>query len=609
MGKWPRPPAGHQQPYGVPFWLAAAGAAHIIASVMKRIWQLPRPWLAVPLVWLFFFLALNSLVGDSPTMDEQNHLARGLAFLRTGDPRLSLEHPPLVNSLSALPLLTLPGIRLPTDDASWEQPEGWYRFAELLLWEYNHDVTRMVFLARLPVVFLTLGLALVGLCFAQALWGSRGSPGSRGSRGSRGSPGSPAGWLAFFALLFDPNILAHGRYSTTDVGGTAFLLLATFLLWRMWSRPGWSWPRLLAAGLGLGLAFGSKLSTLGFVPIFALLALLPLYGQRWGWRPAGRRLAQYLLAGLLSLGVVWAIFGFQWDVMQFRSPALAGLNSWRGPMPTFWAGIEQIAGLSGGGRGAAFLLGQFSTTGFPAYFPVAFLVKTPLATLLLLPLALLLLLGSRATRARGLFLLIPAGVYFLLSTQSALNIGYRHLLPMLALLYVFMSGLGPLVQQGGNRALRWGVGLFPAGLLLATLAVHPHYLSFFNLPAGGPANGYQILIDSNVDWGQDLLRLQAWMAANEVDEVNLSWFGSADPAYYGLNYRPLPGLPRHFDLWWDVPFNSADPEPGVYAISVSNLWEIPLQEEKYVFPWFRQRSPDDRVGYSILIYRVPGEQD
>ncbi|MCB0000835.1 MAG: hypothetical protein KDE56_33960, partial [Anaerolineales bacterium] len=181
--------------------------------------------------------------------------------------------------------------------------------------------------------------------------------------------------------------------------------------------------------------------------------------------------------------------------------ALVGLNSWRGPMPTFWAGIEQIAGLSGGGRGAAFLLGQFSTTGFPAYFPVAFLVKTPLATLLLLPLALLLLLGSRATRARGLFLLIPAGVYFLLSTQSALNIGYRHLLPLLALLYLFMSGLGPLAQQGGHRALRWGVGLFPAGLLLATLSVHPHYLSFFNLPAGGPANGYKILIDSNVDWG------------------------------------------------------------------------------------------------------------
>jgi hypothetical protein len=70
--------------------------------------------LVVPVTLLFFFLALSSMRGDSPTMDEQNHLARGLAFLRTGDPRLSLEHPPLVNSLSAVPLLALPEIRLPT---------------------------------------------------------------------------------------------------------------------------------------------------------------------------------------------------------------------------------------------------------------------------------------------------------------------------------------------------------------------------------------------------------------------------------------------------------------------------------------------------------------
>ena len=63
----------------------------------------------------------------------------------------------------------------------------------------------------------------------------------------------------------------------------------------------------------------------------------------------------------------------------------------------------------------------------------------------------------------------------------------------------------------------------------------------------------------------------------------------------------MPGLPRHHDLWWDVPFNTVQPEPGVYAISVSNLWEIPLQDEKYVFPWFREREADDRVGFSILI--------
>src|SRR5690606_3486355 len=118
------------------------------------------------------FLAVDSLIADSPTMDEQNHIARGLAFLRTGDPRLSLEHPPLVNSLSALPLLTMPELQLPTDHASWERREGWYEFADLFMWQYNHDVARVMFLARMPIVFMSLGLALVGYQFSRRFWGA-----------------------------------------------------------------------------------------------------------------------------------------------------------------------------------------------------------------------------------------------------------------------------------------------------------------------------------------------------------------------------------------------------------------------------------------------------
>jgi hypothetical protein len=93
------------------------------------------------------------------------------------------------------------------------------------------------------------------------------------------------------------------------------------------------------------------------------------------------------------------------------------------------------------------------------------------------------------------------------------------------------------------------------------------------------------------------------MADNDVDQLKLSWFGTADPDYYGIKYDPLPGLTYHFDLWWDLPFDPADPEPGIYAISASNLWEIPLADKK-VFPWFRARQPDDRIGYSIFIYFV-----
>jgi len=125
--------------------------------------------------------------------------------------------------------------------------------------------------------------------------------------------------------------------------------------------------------------------------------------------------------------------------------------------------------------------------------------------------------------------------------------------------------------------------------------------------AGGPTNGHNIAVDSNVDWGQDLLRLQEWMAENDVPSVKLAWFGSADPSYYSINYEPLPGLGRaeFFPLWWDVPFDPIAPEAGVYAISASNLKELPLrEEEKTTFTYFRDREPDAQIGYSIFIYEV-----
>lgn len=555
-------------------------------------------WLVIPLIWLFFWLAIASMVDDSPTMDEQNHIARGVTFLLTGDPRLSLEHPTLVNSLAALPLLTLSGLRLPTDQPSWQalEPPGayWYFYADQFLWQYNRPyISQIVFLARLPIVWLTLALALVGFRLARPLWGRR------------------AALLVLALLLFDPNIMAHARYVTTDLGGTLFMLLATLALWQLWTRPVWDWWRWVAAACCLGLAFASKLSVLAFVPLWALLALLPLYPQaESGLLGAGRRLLQYGSAGLAALLVVWALFGFEWRGFRFASELLAGLNQYSGPMPTFWAGIEQILLLNQGGR-TAFLLGETTTTGFLAYFPVALAVKTPLLTLLATAVALLLLLGRQATRRQALFLLLLALGYFTLTLPSGLNIGYRHLLPMLPFMYLLVAGLVAGEGWRGNGRFSFFVFCFLLiGQISTALAIHPHYLSYFNRLAGGPAQGYNILIDSNVDWGQDLRRLASWLAENEVGEVKLGWFGTAQPDYYGIAYEPLPGLggvgqPQFFDAWWQLPFNPAQPEPGVYAISVTSLWEFPLvTADKHVYAWFRAREPDARIGYSVMVYVV-----
>jgi len=557
---------------------------------MIRLSRAPRLVLVVLAIWLFFFLALDSLVDDSPTMDEQNHVARGLAFLRTGDPRLSLEHPPLINAISALPLLLLSDLQIPTDHPSWEQPQGWYAFAEQLYWIYNQDVTRMMFLSRMPIVFLTLAAGLVGFLFARQMWGRE------------------SAMLAFLFLIYDPNIIAHGRYSTTDLGGTTFLFLSAFLLWRLWSRDSSRWGGLFASGLGIGLALSSKFSNLVFMPIFLLLSLLPVYGGKWSWQKAGRRLLQVCVSGLIALLVIWVVYAFEWGQFRFQSEELLTFNKASGPMPTFWAGIEQILRISSGGR-PSFLLGQTSVDGWWYYFPIVFLVKTPALTVMLFVVGCVVLLKNRASRSKAAFLLLPSVGFLGVAMQSELNIGYRHLLPVLPFLYVLSSGIVTLVKsEKGEVSPRKGivhvlVYLALLVTIILDLLIHPHYPSFFNYLSGGPANGHNIIVDSNIDWGQDLIRLKTWIDENQVDEVNLSWFGTAKPEYYGIRYKPLPGLPQNFSLWWDPPYDTRQPEPGIYAISVSNLWEIPLKE-KTVFQWFRRREPDHRIGYSIHIYEI-----
>ena len=416
----------------------------------------PR-FLAVGLLVLSFGLALTSAVQKSPTMDEQNHIARGAAYLGTGDPRLSVEHPPLVNVLSALP-------------------------AHLLL-----DL-------RLPITWL--GLVLVSLVFrwAAARFGPWG------------------GLLAAAFCALDPNLLAHTRLSTTDVGGACLAFLAAYALWRALQRP--SWLRVLGSGVAFGLALGAKLSNLLFAPLFALALLVgALVGGRGWLTRAVRNLALLALVVLLGLLVVWGSYGFRVGPVEENGPLV--------PAPPYLKGIRAILDFSTAGR-PAYLWGQYSHQGWWYYFPVAFMVKTPLPTLAALLVATCLTL--RRPRRDDVLLLIPPLAYFGVSMTSNLNIGYRHLLPMLPFLAVHIARLTqlPLHHSTSSTHLQRIVPLaLAAWLTINTLTIHPHFLAFFNSVGGGPEEGWRILVDSNIDWGQDLKGLRDWMKREGVERVRL----------------------------------------------------------------------------------------
>jgi 4-amino-4-deoxy-L-arabinose transferase-like glycosyltransferase len=593
------------------------------------------------LLLVLFGLLVFSVGAKSPTLDEQNHLARGLAYLKTGDLRLSQEHPPGANAWVAWPLLLDPRVRLPLESVSWANGE-WYGFADQLLWsggQGSWQNTRdseaanleaglhpqgMVFATRVPVMWLTLLLAALAYRWARELGGRW------------------AGGVALVLLAFDPNLLAHGRLTTNDLGLTSATLAASYALWRaVHTRQRTTDARAAAiAGAALGAALLAKFSALVLVPIAALVLFVGWIssGAKPGATHAGPKrpgrashLALYFATAAL---VVWAGYGFSWGPID----ALRGLP---GPAPAFWSGIQSILRRTGGGS-SAFLLGQHSPTGWWYYFPVAFAVKTPLSTLLLLGLGIgglgigrLIIWGVGAIRLvprPALFgqpnepvssdllsllcLVLSPLAFWAIAIAGSFNIGYRHILPSLPFLYILAAwSIGrflsperifrrfaalPILTRPQVRLL---VLLLLLWLAFQPLFIAPHYLAFFNALAGGPQNGYRVLVDSNLDWGQDLPGLARTARKMGEERVYLSWFGAAHPEAYDLSFHPLPGFWRFGGEAAAYGFNPLAPAPGLYAISATNLQGVKLSDRD-LYAWFRARTPDASAGHSILLYRV-----
>jgi 4-amino-4-deoxy-L-arabinose transferase-like glycosyltransferase len=223
--------------------------------------------LALLLTLVLFALLVFSVELKSSTSDEQNHVARGLAYLKTGDLRLSQEHPPGVNVWQTWPLLLDPGVRLPLDSPSWTNAE-WYGFADQLLWVVNDRPQAMIFATRVPVMWLTLILAVLVYRWARELGGER------------------AGLIAFALLAFDPNILAHGRLTTTDMGVTCAAFAAMYSLWRALRERSRErsrkrcWQHWILTGVYFGAAQLAKFSALVLGPS-VLLIMAAVLGRRW----------------------------------------------------------------------------------------------------------------------------------------------------------------------------------------------------------------------------------------------------------------------------------------------------------------------------------------
>jgi hypothetical protein len=534
---------------------------------------------------VFGVLAHLGVRNASPTFDEVAHLPAGYTHLTRLDYRLVPEQPPLLKDLAALPLLAM-DVRVPADDAAWARRRP-YEFGRRFLFEWN-DGQQLAAAGRHAV----LGLALLLLGLVAACGFSRW--------------GAAVGGVALGLGALHPDLLAHGPLVTTDVP-VALLIFASVLVFeRVLAQP--SAPGVLLGGLLLGVAFAVKFSALFLVPLLAALALA-----------RGARLLRLgLLAGMLALTplVIWGAYAFRGHVtpdpavnqaftLDHERPASALV--WNAALlaqrlrvlpDAYLYGLLRFARHSE--RRRAFLFGAYSDEGWWYYFPATLALKTPLPLLLLLGAAATLALSDWRRHARETWLWLPPLAYLALSMSRSLNIGHRHLLPLVPFALLAAARAFVSLWRRSGRAGRGGLVLLLLWYAGSVLRVHPHYLAYFN-ELVAPENGHRFLVDSNLDWGQDLPGLKAYMDRNGIARLKLSYFGTAEPRYYGIQCDRLPGYPPPPD-----PVRAVEPGELV-AVSATNLAAVYLSDDPDALRLMRRlqrQRPIASIGYSILIYRA-----
>jgi Dolichyl-phosphate-mannose-protein mannosyltransferase len=502
----------------------------------------------------------------SYTFDEPAHLACGMEWLDKGVYTWEPQHPPLARVAASLgPYLM--GIRsqnTPRVDIYSMTYEG------LGVLFNNGRYDEAISLARLGILpFYWIG------CLAVYFWACRYASRSTAV-------------IALFLFSFLPPILAHAGLATTDMACTAFLAAAFFAASVWMEEPG---PRSGALfGLAAGLAISSKFSVL---PYFAAAAVFAIV---WFWlaeRPEidlfseiRRRLPSLGLAALVAFFVIWAIYRFSFGKVYFADIRL--------PAPELFAGIRDVLQHNAEGH-PGYLLGKPSNNGFWYFYLVDIAVKTPLALLALFFIGAAAWRNGAILRRAYLPLAFASGI-LVVAMFSRINIGIRHVMPLYAGMCITAAvGLVSLLESSTVR--RWAVW---TALLLAawysgsSLLSHPDYLPYFNALAGShPEN---IVVDSDLDWGQDMKRLAVKLRQVGAPRVYLL------PMSLG-NLEKQFGFPPVIDN-----IDALNPSPGWNAVSLTVLKQRRLgMRDRFpdLQPWPDRIQGGEMIGKSTRLYYFP----
>jgi len=575
----------------------------------RRHYLLAAGWLV-----LSASVAWIAVLRKTPTIDEFQHLPTGCLILRSGEFFMHRKSPPLARVWCALPVALATDVEVPTENVWRGQGTGWgpWIYATAFHLRNPQVYDRCFALGRFMNLFWLLPLGLILFRWTSLLFGRR------------------AGWLAIVLLGTSPTVLAHAPLVTTDLSAATAFFIAMYLFWETGRRKRPLWFS-VGTGLVLGVGLLCKF-TLVLLPLF-WSAILAAHGcvvrgreQRNRDRNGTTENAQsnlnhlrrmtvivvwrLILPGIVAGCVVQAGYGFRQLTTRLKDmpthsrtlTAIAASPFGRIPLPLprdFLAGLDEQKTDAEHAEFPAYLFGHWSRNGWWYYYPAAFLGKTPVALTVLL----LLAFGTWRPRFPGqnwwtvLCVAVPVmGLGFVLCFANRLDIGVRYLLPIFPFLYLV---IGRLVRQWHSQPrLRRVLALLTAAYVMSSALQYPDYLAYFNEAVGGPGNGHRLLLDSNLDWGQDLAGLARYTGTHGIDRIKLAYFGHVWPQHYGLKYELLGHKPEPGYIAASVAFVQGQP----YVLTYAGDAFVPVPENAYT--WLQNYQPIARVGRSIWIYHI-----
>ena len=560
-------------------------------------WRFRRHWIILAVVAVHVSLLAWGAYQHSPTIDETAHLPSGLSHWEFRRFDLYAVNPPLVRMVAAIPVLFSDARRdwsHYTVDRSRRQEfvvgRDFVRInGERIYWYFT--------MARWACIPFSILGALVCARWAGRLYG---------------------GWAGIGAAglwCFSPTILGHGQLITPDVGAAAVGLAASYAYWRFMTRP--TPKQAIVAGVALGAAWLTKATLLIFGIVWLVLWCLDrLILRRRAQRPP--RFGELVPVFLIAILVVHLGYGFEGSftklgdidfisrlgVARDGTPRFSG--HWTGEIPiplpeNYVRGIDrQKADFEAGWE--SYLRGEWRKGGWWHYYLYGLAVKMPAGLFVLLVVgAALSFLGLPVTRDEWFLIMPAATVIAFVSSQTGFNHHVRYVLPAIPFLFVLacrVFGLSryrrgaccePIGRPRWHRLVGATTVMAFSWFIVSSLSVYPHTLSYFNEFVGGPRHGHRHLLNSNIDWGQDLLYLRKWIDENpDARPIYLVYFGA---------WQMKPLVER-----WPVELLARSETillPGWYAVSLNELYG-----KHQGLHFLRTLKPIHRAGYSILVFHV-----